>query len=50
MSLAADLWKANDDWARRILAHGFVRGLTPARPSLGPMNTLASTLLDVFGS
>ena len=27
MSLAADLWKANDDWARRILAHGFVRGL-----------------------
>lgn len=27
MSLAADLWKANDDWAQRILAHGFVRGL-----------------------
>jgi len=34
----------------RFVAHGFVRGLTPARPSLGPMNTLASTLLDVFGS
>ncbi|MBS0547310.1 MAG: TenA family protein [Proteobacteria bacterium] len=27
MSLASDLWTANDDWARRILAHGFVRGL-----------------------
>jgi thiaminase/transcriptional activator TenA len=27
MSLASDLWKANDDWAQRILAHGFVRGL-----------------------
>ena len=27
MSLAATLWKANDDWAQRILAHGFVRGL-----------------------
>jgi len=27
MSLAADLWKANADWAQRILAHGFVRGL-----------------------
>ncbi len=27
MSLASALWTANDDWARRILAHGFVRGL-----------------------
>ena len=27
MALAPDLWKANDDWAQRILAHGFVRGL-----------------------
>ena len=27
MPLAADLWKANGDWAQRILAHGFVRGL-----------------------
>jgi thiaminase/transcriptional activator TenA len=27
MSLAADLWKANGDWAQRILAHDFVRGL-----------------------
>lgn len=27
MSLATALWKANDDWAQRILAHGFVRGL-----------------------
>jgi thiaminase/transcriptional activator TenA len=27
MSLARDLWDANADWAERILAHGFVRGL-----------------------
>lgn len=27
MSLARDLWDANADWAGRILAHGFVRGL-----------------------
>jgi thiaminase/transcriptional activator TenA len=27
MSLAADLWKANGDWAGRILAHRFVQGL-----------------------
>lgn len=27
MSLARDLWDANTDWAERILAHGFVRGL-----------------------
>ena len=27
MSLARDLWDANTDWARRILAHGFVQGL-----------------------
>ncbi len=27
MSLAPALWKANGDWAQRILAHGFVRGL-----------------------
>jgi thiaminase (transcriptional activator TenA) len=27
MSLAADLWTANEDVAARILAHGFVRGL-----------------------
>jgi thiaminase/transcriptional activator TenA len=27
VSLASDLWKANGDWAQRILAHAFVRGL-----------------------
>ena len=27
MSLSGDLWDANRDWADRILAHGFVRGL-----------------------
>jgi thiaminase (transcriptional activator TenA) len=27
MSLAKSLWEANGDWAERILAHGFVRGL-----------------------
>ena len=27
MSLAAELWKANGDWADRILAHRFVQGL-----------------------
>ena len=27
MSLSRRLWAANRDWADRILAHGFVRGL-----------------------
>src|SRR5476649_993130 len=27
MSLAAKLWKANGDWADKILAHRFVQGL-----------------------
>ncbi len=27
MSLSRTLWQANADWAQRILAHGFVRGL-----------------------
>jgi thiaminase/transcriptional activator TenA len=30
MSLAAQLWKANGDWAGRILAHRFVQGLGDA--------------------
>lgn len=34
----------------RLIAHGFRAGLTPARPSLGPMNKLTSTLLDAFGN
>ena len=27
MSLARSLWQANDDWAQKVLAHPFVRGL-----------------------
>jgi hypothetical protein len=34
----------------RFVERGFMRGLTPARPHLGPMNTLTSTLLGVFDS
>ena len=34
----------------RLMAHGFRSGLTPARPALGPMNTLTSTLLEAFGN
>ena len=34
----------------RLLAHGFRAGLAPARPVLGPMHTLTSTLLDAFGN
>jgi hypothetical protein len=33
----------------RLLARGFHAGLTPARPSLGPMHTLLPVLLDAFG-
>ncbi|MSO62627.1 MAG: hypothetical protein EXQ50_11145 [Acidobacteria bacterium] len=34
----------------RLLGQGFRAGLTPARPVLGPMHTLTSTLLDAFGN
>ena len=34
----------------RFIAHGFTPGLTPARAPLGPMNHLATTLLQVFDS
>jgi hypothetical protein len=34
----------------RLMAHGFRSGLTPARPALGPMRTLTSTLLEAFGN
>ena len=34
----------------RLIAQGFQSGLTPARPALGPMNALTSTLLDAFGT
>jgi hypothetical protein len=32
----------------RLLEAGFHPGLTPARPSVGPMHTLASLLMDAF--
>lgn len=34
----------------RLEAHGFTKGLTPARTSLGPMNTMLPVLLDSFGA
>jgi hypothetical protein len=34
----------------RLLAHGFRKGMAPARPSLGRMHTLLPTLLDAFSS
>ena len=33
----------------RLVGHGFQRGLTPRRPSLGRMHTLLPMLLDAFG-
>ena len=33
----------------RLLTHGFRRGLEPARPTAGRLNTLAPILLEVFG-
>jgi hypothetical protein len=33
----------------RLRLHGFRTGVTPARPTLGPMHGLTSTLLDAFG-
>jgi hypothetical protein len=33
----------------RLLAHGFRKGMTPARPALGRMHTLTTTLLEAFG-
>jgi hypothetical protein len=33
----------------RLIMKGFRSGPTPERPTLGPMNTLTSTLLDAFG-
>jgi hypothetical protein len=34
----------------RLMAHGFRSGVTPARPALGPMKTLTTTLLEAFGN
>jgi hypothetical protein len=34
----------------RLIEQGFKAGLTPARPTLGPMHKLTSTLLDAFGN
>lgn len=36
--------------ADRFVAHGFVRGLTPARPALGAMHELVPLLLDAFST
>ena len=33
----------------RFVAHGFRAGMTPARPALGPMHTLTTTVLDALG-
>jgi hypothetical protein len=38
------------DVLARLEHHGFVRGMQPARASLGPMSRLLSMLLDAFGS
>ena len=37
------------DLLHRLSAHGLRAGLTPTRPSLGPMHTLLPILLDAFG-
>src|SRR5262249_53351130 len=34
----------------RLRGHGFRAGVTPARPSLGPMHALLPVLLDAFSS
>jgi hypothetical protein len=34
----------------RLEAHGFSRGMTPARASLGPMHELVPVFLDAFGA
>lgn len=38
-----------DALIERLRAHGFRDGLTPSRPSLGPMHTLLPLLLEAFG-
>jgi hypothetical protein len=34
----------------RLRAGGFVDGLTPTRPIIGPMHALLPMLLDAFGN
>lgn len=34
----------------RLIVHGFVPGITPTRPSLGPMHALTPLLLDAFST
>ncbi len=46
MSLARQLWTANEDWAQRILAHGFVRGLGDG--SLPPASFKAYVAQDAY--
>ena len=33
----------------RLKRHGFRQGLTPVRPTLGPMHLLTPVVLDAFG-
>lgn len=51
MSLAAQLWKANSDWAEKILAHRFVQGLgdgTLPEPSFKSYVAQDAYFLDAF--
>lgn len=51
MSLAAELWKANSDWAEKILAHRFVQGLgdgTLPEPSFKSYVAQDAYFLDAF--
>jgi len=41
---------ARPDLLGRLVAHGFRRGLWPARPAIGRMHALLPRLLDAFGS
>lgn len=40
---------SNTDVLNRLKAHGFQPGVTPARPTLGPMSGLLPMLMDAFG-